>query len=57
MDTAFPYARSWTLDTENYQEREAVTILPTWAPDLAGTHSYAQHGGMEIIDGCQLIRP
>jgi hypothetical protein len=40
------------LDRERYEERSCVTVTPTWAPRLVGTHTYSHAGQVEIIDGC-----
>lgn len=39
------------LDRERFQERPAVTVLPTWAPGLWASHSYAFAGNLEVVDG------
>lgn len=55
------YGFSFTLNEitvctrERYEERPAVTVPPDWAPGLVGTHSYAQSGNMEVIDGCSRL--
>ena len=55
------YGYSFTLneivacDRERYEERPVVTVAPEWAPHLVGTHSYAQSGDVEVIDGCSLL--
>ena len=46
-----------TLSPTEYEEQPVVTVEPTWAPNLVGTHSYAQHGSFEVIDGCELVPP
>ena len=40
------------LDSERYVERPCVTVDPTWASGLVGTHSYSHLGQIEVIDGC-----
>jgi len=43
------------LDTERYEERPCLTVMPDWAPHLVATHTYSQSGNIEIIDGCTRI--
>lgn len=46
-----------TLTPEEYSERPLLTVDPSWHPGLVGTHSYAQSGDVEVVDGCVLARP
>jgi hypothetical protein len=39
-----------TLTPDRYEERPLVTVEPTWAPGLLGTHTYARSSGIEAID-------
>jgi len=40
------------MDSERYEERPCLTVMPDWAPNLVATHTYSQSGGVEFIDGC-----
>ena len=61
QDCSVLYGHSFTLNEilvlnpDDYQERPHTTVGPTWAKNLVGTHSYAQFGPYEIIDGCEFI--
>jgi hypothetical protein len=46
-----------TLNPEEYRERPALTVDPSWAKGLIGTHTYNQSGAIEIVDGCVFARP
>ncbi len=39
------------LNPTEYAERPILTVEPTWAPALTGTHTYAVCGEVEAIDG------
>jgi len=39
------------LNPTEYEERPILTVEPTWAPALTGTHTYAVCGEVEAIDG------
>jgi hypothetical protein len=43
------------LDRNRYREKPAVTVDPSWAPGLVGTHSYSQLGSYEVIDACSTV--
>jgi hypothetical protein len=61
QDCGVTYGHSFSLNEilvlnpDEYQEKCCVTIEPVWAKKLAGTHSYAQFGDIEIIDGLQFV--
>ena len=63
QDCGVAYGRSFTLNEilvlnrDEYLEKPCVTVDPVWAPGLAGTHSYAQSGAYEVIDGCEFVPP
>jgi hypothetical protein len=63
QDCSISYGRSFslneivTLTPEEYHEERRVTVDPTWAPGLIGTHSYSQARDIEVIDGCALLPP
>jgi hypothetical protein len=38
------------LDRDEYRESEASTILPTWMPRMAGTHTINAAGGLTVVD-------
>ena len=46
-----------TLSPTEYKEEPCVKIEPTWAPNIEGTHSYAQFGDIEVIDALQMLPP
>jgi hypothetical protein len=46
-----------TLTPEEYRERAGLTVEPSWARGMIGTHTYNQSGPIEIVDGCLLARP
>jgi len=58
QDCSKHYGYSVTLnevlvwDRLQYRERPFVTITPSWARGLVGTHTYSHIGKVEIIDGC-----
>jgi hypothetical protein len=39
-----------TLTSDRYAERRFVTVEPTWAAGLRGTHTYARSNRIEAID-------
>lgn len=43
------------LNPREYAERALLTIEPTWAPGLCGTHTYARCGGVEAIDAASRL--
>jgi hypothetical protein len=55
------YGRSFTfneilqLDREHYREAPMITVSPQSVRNLKGTHTYAQAGDIEMIDGCTLV--
>lgn len=57
MDCSKSYGRSMilkeilTLTTCDFIERPIVTIEPTWAPGLIGTHTYCQTDDYVVYDG------
>jgi hypothetical protein len=61
QDCGGVYGRSFTLNEITawtagaYKERPHVTVNPVWGKKWIGTHSYAQAGDIEIIDGCERI--
>lgn len=58
QDCSKHYGYSFTLneivvwDQTQYQEKPMMTVDPVWAPGLVATHSYANIGDLEVIDGC-----
>ncbi len=62
QDGSGNYGRSFTLneivtlDRNHYREEPRVTVEPTWDAGLLGTHTYAHHAGIEILDACSLRR-
>jgi len=58
QDCSRNYGYSFTLneivvlDRRRYQETPSVTVDPSWAPGLVGTHTYSHAGQVEVIDGC-----
>jgi hypothetical protein len=62
QDGSIGYGHSFTLNEivsltpEEYRERPALTVEPSWAKGLIGTHTYNQSGAIEIVDGCLLAR-
>jgi hypothetical protein len=61
QDCSIRYGRRFTLNEivtltpERFDERPIVTVEPR--PGFVGTHSYAQSGSVEMIDGCVLVGP
>ncbi len=53
--TAYGYSFSvheiTALTPHRYAERPVLTVEPTWAQGLVGTHTYARCGEIEAIDG------
>jgi hypothetical protein len=39
------------LTTESYAERRVLTVEPDWWRDLRASHTYAQCGPVEAVDG------
>lgn len=58
QDCSGHYGRSFmlneivTLNSDRYEERSGITVDPTWAHGLVGTHTYSHLGDLEVIDGC-----
>ena len=63
MDCSVSYGRAMILkeivrlDPYRFVEREIARIEPTWAPDLAGTHTYCQNEDYVVYDGHRNIDP
>lgn len=63
QDCSECYGRRFTLneivalDRDHYEESRGITVDPTWAPGLIGTHTYSQLGEIEVIDGCTTLAP
>jgi hypothetical protein len=63
QDCSEYYGRRFTLNEivalngDRYEERRGVTVNPSWAPGLLGTHTYSQSGDVEVIDGCTTLAP
>ena len=61
QDCTVTYGRSFTfneilqLDREHYREAPMITVSPQSVRNLKGTHTYAQAGDIEMIDGCTLV--
>jgi hypothetical protein len=61
QDCSEYYGRRFTLneivalDADRYEETRGVTVEPSWAPGLIGTHTYSQLGEIEVIDGCATL--
>lgn len=59
QDGSGQYGRSFTLNeitrlaADAYEERPGVTVEPP--PGFNGTHTYAKHGDLEMIDGRALV--
>ena len=59
QDCSGRYGRSFTLNEitrltgDAYEERPGVTVEPP--PGFNGTHTYAKHGDLEMIDGRALV--
>lgn len=47
---SFTFNEIVTLTTTEYHERVLATVSPSWAPGLAGTHTYNRSPGFEVTD-------
>jgi hypothetical protein len=43
------------LSPSEYEERPAGGLPPTWAPGLAGTHTFNFDSAFEVVDGLRLV--